>query len=44
MVEKFSKETPIFNNKEEREEYIKNEIEIETDPDIKILLSKQLFI
>lgn len=40
----FNKNTPIFKDEAERKEYIKNEIECETDPDIKSLLSKQLFI
>jgi len=35
---------PIFKDEKERKEYIKNEIEVETDPEIKSLLNKQLFI
>lgn len=39
----FSKDMPIFKDEKERKEYIKNEIEVETDPEIKSLLNKQLF-
>ena len=40
----FNKDLPIFKDEAERNEYIKNEIEVETDPEIKSLLNKQLFI
>jgi hypothetical protein len=40
----FRKNDPIFVDGSERNEYIKNEIEVETDPEIKSLLNKQLFI